>query len=217
MTKRIQKLLNIQNLIGFFGFFYFIYPGIKEPVFRFLSQEFSKNYWDGISAVAISITVVYIARQSRYLGYQTKPIAWLFLMSPKTLGIIDDRNWLFVKNESKYTIFLYYKIEGPKIDDGEKTLPHDGSWDNKCNPLHIYPTLMQYPSVIPQINPDLIKKAGDNNKKIRIDIYYGLAPEYASEEIQQAIPNTWRFDPVEKIWEGPNGMTDKGFLPVLKR
>lgn len=187
------------------------------PTLKFFNSLFNWGGWDAISAIAVSITVFYIYIQSKYLKYQAMPIAWFFLISPKTFNpgsINDKRNWLFVKNDSKYITLLYYKVIGPRVDDGKKTLPFTGTWDA---PLHVYPGLMQYPSVIPELTQNLLSEAMSQNRDIRIDIHYGLAPEYAPEEIERRTPATWRFDIVQEIWVGPNGMPDTGFLPLILR
>ena len=219
MKDGYTKIINTPNLIGFFGFLYLIYPGIKKQFIDILNQVFTWQGLQGISAIAVAVTVIFIARQSKYLQYQTRPIAWFFLMSAETLvkhkNWKTDKNWLFVKNESKYTIFLYYKITKPRIDNGEKTLPCGSSWDNESSPLHVYPGLMQYPCVIPELTPDLIRNAKKLNKKIRIDIYSSIAPEYAEQERYSKSPETWRFDPASKMWEGPNGIQDVGFASMV--
>jgi hypothetical protein len=175
--------------------------------------------WDAVSTLVLTITAIIIYLQvhetrksTKYLAYSVAPIAWLFLMSPKTSG--SDKHWLFVKNESKYKVFLYYRLTEARLDNEEATPPHDGAWD-EASPIHVYPGLMQYPSVIPQLSSDLIKESKEKKKDIRIDIYYALAPDYTSEDAQPRVPETWRFDHVRDIWVGPNGIPDVGFVPMI--
>ena len=220
--EKLKKLLNSNYflipilLVEFYFLFLFIFG--KEG----LTSFFEWKGWEGVSSIVLAITFIYIAKQAyatqkstKFLEYQTRPITWFFLMSPQTLNHPDKKNWFFVKNESKYTIFFYYKLIGPQIDDGKRALPYNGPWQNENDPLHVYPTLMQYPDVIPILPKELIQEAIIKDKKIRIDIHCGFAPEYAEKTRYSKASETWRFSPKEEIWEGPNGIKDTGFLNYL--
>lgn len=194
---------------------------IGFPIFWFLFHLFQRI---DLSVIVLAITAYVIYQQvvearksSKFLEYQTRPIAWFFLMSPKTLdkckGWVTSTHWLFVKNESKFKVFLYYKIDR-KLEDNQKNPVFNGQWDNNESPLHIYPGLMQYPSVL-SLSSELIQHAKNKKVKIRFDIFYGLAPDYAPREIRPKVTETWRFDVIKETWEGPNGIPDAGFASMI--
>lgn len=161
--------------------------------------------WSGWQAITAIVIAYFTYRQTKYLNYTTRPIAWFMLVSPKTLNRTDGKTVLLVHSESKFKIFFYIHIT---LKSGDKIRTQAHYWKDG-DTLHIYPPGMHYPDVMGTMN----EFTEEERRSLIAEIKYAMAPSHAPSEIYDAPAETWKFN--GETWSGPNGMPDTAALATL--
>jgi len=199
--------------MNIFFFNYFLH---QSPNILIHHQIFNPSIGLGeiISATVLAITAVIlylqvreIKKSTKYLEYQTKPVAYFLIRASKNLGYSDGKNILFVKNESKFKILFYIRIT---LQSGSKTIILEEFW-NKNNPLHLYPGqgFMRFPNVV-----QLDKFLEEEQKQIIANIEYKMASSYAPSEVYTDYhKEKWIYN--GRFWTGPNGLSEDGMIELL--
>lgn len=204
----MRKILYLTIIIGGLLFFYF-----------FPDQWGNVLIFGGVFIFVIAI-ITNLETLARFLfknKSSVRPNAWFVLISGTTLGlgrhVTEYSTKLIVLNGSKFKILFYFKIDW-KIN-GKLIDTQTDRW--KDDPLHIYPEHSnipgrgEYPDLI-KIKDVLKGRNIEGVNELVADIQYRVAPSYAPNDKQEDLPETWRFDLTRKIWIGPNGVEDRGFI-----